>query len=416
MSDVLDRFIKYCSISSQSAPNSSEQVPSTECQHDIARCVYNDLVELGAEDVTIDEHAYVTAQWPASAGCEDLPHLGFCAHLDTAWQTFGENVHPHVVHYEGGKLVMGVVDGREVSTDPETNPALEHMVGWDIVCSDGTTLIGADDKAGVAEIVSLLKRLKDDPTIPHPGLAVAFVPDEEIGHGAKLLDLEKFGCKWGYTLDGGPCGEFSYEVFNASEAKLTARGLSVHTGTAKGIMINASEVLLRFHQLLPAQERPEYTENYDGFYYLCGIDGNCEVAHATYIIRDHDRAIFESREQLMRRAVDFVNAEYGQEVLSIEITQTYRNMAEVILDGNQHLVDNARAAYEANGYDMKIIPMRGGTDGAQLSYRGMPCPNMSAGYYNAHGVKEFCPVPELETMVDVLQTLVGLYAKPQDQQ
>lgn len=416
MSDVLDRFVKYCSVTSQSNPLTSDQVPSTPTQHEMAQVVADDLRELGAEDVCVDDHAYVTAKWPASEGCENLPRLCLCAHLDTAWQTKGENVHPHVVHYEGGRLVMGTVDGEEIYCDTSTNPELERMKGWDIVVSDGSTLIGGDDKAGVAEAISLLARFRDDPTLPHPALAVAFVPDEEIGHGAALLDLASLDCKWGYTLDGGPLGEFSYECFNAAEANVRARGISVHTGTAKGIMVNASEAIMRFHQLLPAAERPEYTEGYDGFFYLERMSGDCEYAQADYIIRDHDEAIFNRRKRLIERACEQVNEELGDTYLSVEIHDTYRNMADVILDGNEHLVENARRAFEACGYEMKIIPMRGGTDGAQLCYRGLPCPNMSAGYYNAHGVREFVPVPELEGMVDVLQALVGLYARPQEEQ
>lgn len=412
MSDVVERFLRYCEVSSQSDPATAQKVPSTESQFDIANVVANDLRELGALDVNVDEHAYVTAKWPASEGCEDLPALGFCGHIDTAWQAPGANVHPRIVRYEGGPLVMGTVDGQEVATTPEDNPALEHMVGWDIVVTDGTSLLGGDDKAGDAEIISLVARLKDDPTIPHPALSLAFVPDEEIGHGASLLDLDAWGATWGYTLDGGPIGEFSYECFNAAEAKLRATGFSVHTGTAKGLMINASEVIMRFHQLVPAADRPEYTEGYDGFYYLERMEGDCVSAMADYIIRDHDAGRFAERKHLLETACAYVNEQVGKQVLTIEISDTYRNMADVIRD-HMHLVENARAAFEACGHEMKVIPMRGGTDGAQLCYRGLPCPNVSCGYYNAHGVKEFVPVPELEGMVDVLQQLVGLYAKPQ---
>ncbi len=416
MSDVLDRFVKYCSVTSQSDPLTSDHVPSTATQHEMAKVVADDLRALGAEDVCVDEHAYVTAQWPASEGCEALPRICLCAHLDTAWQTKGENVHPHVVHYDGGRLVMGTVDGEEIYCDTTTNPELDRMKGWDIVVSDGTTLIGGDDKAGVAEIVALLARYRNDPSIPHPALAVAFVPDEEIGHGAALLDLDALGCEWGYTLDGGPLGEFSYECFNAAEANVRARGISVHTGTAKGIMVNASEAIMRFHQLLPAAERPEYTEGYDGFFYLERMSGDCESAQADYIIRDHDKALFNRRKRLIERACEQVNEELGDTYLSVEIHDTYQNMADVILDGNEHLVENARKAFEECGHEMKIIPMRGGTDGAQLCYRGLPCPNISAGYYNAHGVREFVPVSELEGMVDVLQALMNLYAHPQNEQ
>ena len=416
MSDVVDRFIKYCKVASQSNPLTADTVPSTKCQFDMARVIVEDLEELGAEDVRMDDHAYVTAHWPASEGCEDLPTLGFCCHIDTAWQSYGDPVHPQIKRYEGGKLTIGTGrDGREVWVSPETNRHLEHMVGWDLITSDGTSLLGGDDKAGDAMCLSLMKRLKDDPSLPHPRLAFSFVPDEEIGHGAALLDLDEFGAAFGYTIDGGPLGEFCYETFNAAEACVRATGISVHTGTAKGVMINASEAIMRFHQLIPASERPEFTEGYDGFYYLERMEGNCEAALADYIIRDHDQAKVESRKQLMRTAVDLVNQQFGSEVLSIDIHDQYHNLADIVtLPENAHLIENARKAYASIGQEMTCIPMRGGTDGSQLSFRGFACANLSACYYNAHGVREFVPVPELEAMVDMLVNLVALYAVPQE--
>ena len=416
MSDVVDRFIKYCKVASQSNPLTADTVPSTKCQFDMARVIVEDLEELGAEDVRMDDHAYVTAHWPASEGCEDLPTLGFCCHIDTAWQSYGDPVHPQIKRYEGGKLTIGTGrDGREVWVSPETNRHLEHMVGWDLITSDGTSLLGGDDKAGDAMCLSLMKRLKDDPSLPHPRLAFPFVPDEEIGHGAALLDLDEFGARFGYTIDGGPLGEFCYETFNAAEACVRATGISVHTGTAKGVMINASEAIMRFHQLIPASERPEFTEGYDGFYYLERMEGNCEAALADYIIRDHDQAKVESRKQLMRTAVDLVNQQFGSEVLSIDIHDQYHNLADIVtLPENAHLIENARKAYASIGQEMTCIPMRGGTDGSQLSFRGFACANLSACYYNAHGVREFVPVPELEAMVDMLVDLVARYAVPQE--
>ncbi len=416
MSDVVDRFIKYCKVASQSNPLTADTVPSTKCQFDMARVIVEDLEELGAEDVRMDDHAYVTAHWPASEGCEDLPTLGFCCHIDTAWQSYGDPVHPQIKRYEGGKLTIGTGrDGREVWVSPETNRHLEHMVGWDLITSDGTSLLGGDDKAGDAMCLSLMKRLKDDPSLPHPRLAFSFVPDEEIGHGAALLDLDEFGARFGYTIDGGPLGEFCYETFNAAEACVRATGISVHTGTAKGVMINASEAIMRFHQLIPASERPEFTEGYDGFYYLERMEGNCEAALADYIIRDHDQTKVESRKQLMRTAVDLVNQQFGSEVLSIDIHDQYHNLADIVtLPENAHLIENARKAYASIGQEMTCIPMRGGTDGSQLSFRGFACANLSACYYNAHGVREFVPVPELEAMVDMLVDLVARYAVPQE--
>lgn len=416
MSDVVDRFIKYCKVASQSNPLTADKVPSTQCQFDMARVIVEDLKELGAEDIRLDDHAYVTAHWPASEGCEGLPTLGFCCHIDTAWQSYGDPVHPQIKRYEGGKLTIGTGrDGREVWVSPETNRHLEHMVGWDLITTDGTSLLGGDDKAGDAMCLSLMKRLKDDPSLPHPRLAFSFVPDEEIGHGAALLDLDEFGATFGYTIDGGPLGEFCYETFNAAEACVRAKGISVHTGTAKGVMINASEAIMRFHQLIPASERPEFTEGYDGFYYLERMQGDCEEAMADYIIRDHDQAKVEARKQLMRTAVELVNQQFGSEVLTIDIRDQYHNLADIVtLPENAHLIENARKAYASIGQEMTCIPMRGGTDGSQLSFRGFACANLSACYYNAHGVREFVPVPELEAMVDMLVDLVARYAVPQE--
>lgn len=415
MSDVVDRFMRYCRVASQSDPLTADSVPSTKSQFAMAELVAEDLRELGAEDVSVDEHAYVVAHWPASEEAQDLPALGFCCHIDTAWQSWGDVVTPQIRRYEGGRLVIGRGrDGEEVAVSPQTNPQLEHMAGWDIICSDGSSLLGGDDKAGIAMLVSLLARLRENPRLPHPRLALSFVPDEEIGHGAALLDLERFGSPYGYTIDAGPLGEFCYETFNAAEVKVRARGLSVHTGTAKGIMINASEAIMRFHQLIPAQERPEYTEGYDGFYYLERMSGNCEEAAADYIIRDHDQEKVEARKETMRLAAALVNQTMGSEVLTVEASDQYHNLADVVCRPEYaHLIENARKAYASIGQEMRCIPMRGGTDGSQLSFRGFPCANLSACYYNAHGVREFVPVPELEAMVDMLQELVALYSRPQ---
>lgn len=417
MSAVVNRLIKYCRIPSQSNPLASGAVPSTKSQLAVTEALAEDLRALGAQDVNSDEHAYLTAQWPASPGCEGLPALGFCCHVDTAFQSYGDPVYPQVRRYEGGELVIGTGrDGRAVAVSPATNPQLDHMVGWDLVTSDGTSLLGGDDKAGIAACLELLARLKDDPTLPHPRLSLAFTPDEEIGHGAALLDLEAFGAPWGYTIDGGPLGEICFETFNAVEAHVRAHGISVHTGTAKGHMVNASEAIMRFHQLLPAHERPEYTEGYDGFYFLERLEGACEEALADYIIRDHDRRILEQRMQVMREAARLVNGQLGTEVLEVEFNEQYRNLADVVtLPENAHLIANAKAAFAACGVKSYCTPMRGGTDGSQLSFRGFPCINLSACYYNAHGVREFVPVPELERLVDVLVALVGLYAKPRQE-
>lgn len=411
-SDVVERFLRYAQVDSQGDPNNSGQVPSTPCQFGMTELLAAELRELGALDVTTTEHAYVTAHIPASAGAEGLPTLALNAHFDTEASVPGDGVKPHVVDYQGGKLVMGVVDGKEIFTDPTVNPELDGMVGQQIICSDGRTLLGADDKSGVAEIMALVARIQADPTIAHPRLAISFVPDEEIGHGASLLDLDEHGATWGYTLDGGPLGVMNYECFNAAEVQIDFEGFSVHPGTAKNRMLNAIEIACEYQALLPKEAKPQYTDGYEGYIHLHNQKGNVEKAHAWYIIRDHDRAKFEAKKDLMLHAAAYLNEVYGKQIVNLTIKDEYRNMAEVITE-HPHLIENARKAYAACGITMFTEPMRGGTDGAQLCFRGLPCANICGGYYNAHGIKEFTTVQALETMVDVIQNLVGLYAVPQ---
>lgn len=409
--DVVRRLIRYCSVPTQADPQSTT-VPSTPQQFDLAQMLYEELQDLGISDVEIDEHAYVIAHVPASPGLEHLPAIGLCCHIDTSFQSWADPVHPCIRTYEGGELLLGTGrDGLPVTISPETNPELTRFQGKELICTDGTSLLGGDDKAGIAIIMAVLKRYQDNPDLLHSPLALAFVPDEEIGHGAALLDIEKFGASWGFTLDGGPLGECSYETFHAAEVEVHAHGLSVHPGTAKNTMINASELLIAFHQLLPPEQRPEYTDKYEGFYYLSSLEGSCEQGHSVYIIRDHDRAIFDARYKTMQEAAAHLNRRYGQQVISLVYRDQYRNMAEVITKPEYaHLIEYARAAYAQAGIEMTCIPMRGGTDGSQLSFRGFACANLSACYYNAHGVREFVPVDELCCMVDVLQNLLTRYA------
>ena len=412
MSDVVERFLRYAEIASMSDPDNERQTPSTPSQFDVAEVVANDLVDVGAEDVRVDEHAYVTAHWPASPGAESLPCLGLLAHIDTAWQAEDNPVHPRIVRYGGGDLVMGEVGGRVIKTSPADNPTLANYVGDEIIVTDGTTLLGGDDKAGVAEIITMLARLAADPSLPHPRIAVAFVPDEEIGHGASLLDLDAWGATWGYTVDGGYIGECSYETFNAAEAKIYARGAAVHPGYAKGLMVNAVEAIMKVNALLPQKERPEYTEGREGYYFMERMEGSCEHAQATCIIRDHDRASFEERKRTLAEAVAQVNAELGCECLTLRVRDQYYNMREGI-EPHRHLIENACAAFEACGIEPYSEPVRGGTDGGRLTFRGLPCPNLSAGSMNPHGPKEYVAVRDLEAMVDVLVDLVGRYARAQ---
>ena len=414
MSDVLERFMRYVQVDSPSDPDNMDVTPSTPCQHDMARVLADDLAAIGCEDVTCDEHAYVTGSLPASAGARDLPALVLCAHIDSSPDAPARGVRPHVVRYEGGPLVSGVVDGAPVQTTPEQVPDLERFVGQDIVCSDGTTLLSADDKAGVAEIMALLARLSAHPELPHPTIKAAFVPDEEIGHGASLLDVEALGARWGYTVDGEALGEFNYECFSASEATVRVRGVMVHPGSAKNVMVNAITVASEFQQMIPAAERPEHTEGREGFYHPTDIEGTASEVTLTYILRDFDADAFALREKNLRDVAAFLNARYGEGTVTVTVREQYRNMAER-LRGMDFLVEHALEANREVGIEPVLVPARGGTDGAQLTFRGLPCPNIATGGYNAHSVREFIPVSSLEVTVDLLERLVARFAVPQDE-
>ena len=409
MSDVLERFLRYVQVDSQSDPLNEEQTPSTEIQHDMARLLVAELTELGCVDVVADEHAYVTATLPASAGAEDKPALMFCSHVDTSPDAPAAGVKPHIVRYEGGELVHGIVDGKPVVTTSEMEPALAHLVGEDLVCSDGSTLLGGDDKAGVAEIVALVARLAANPELPHPTLKIAFVPDEEIGHGASLLDLDGLGAAFGYTIDASAIGEINYECFNACDAHVHIHGVMVHPGTAKDIMVNAITVMGEFMALLPPAERPEHTSGYDGFYHPTRVSGDALDLDFSLIVRDFDAGKFDARQRELERVAAFLNGRYGEGTVSVTIDPTYRNMAELLVD-MPFLVDRAKAAFEAVGVEPFVEPIRGGTDGAQLTFRGLPCPNLSTGAFAFHSVREFVPVSSLEKMVDVLEKLVAAFA------
>ena len=407
--DVLERFFRYVQVNTESSDEHADRVPSTPCQFDLANLLADELRELGARDVSVSDHAYVTAHIPASSGAEDAPRLGLIAHLDTTEAAPGAGVRPHIVSHAGGDLVCGEVVCRPVSISPEKEPALDELVGEDLVCTDGTTLLGADDKAGVAEIMSLVALLAADPSIPHPPLGICFCPDEEIGHGAALLDLASFGCAYAYTVDGGPVGELEWECFNAAEATVSFEGFSIHPGDAKDRMVNAANLLVDYQGLLPAAQRPEHTAGYEGFMHLMSVSGTVTHATARYIVRDHDAAKFERKLELMRAAADFLNTRLGEERVHVEFKREYRNMAEVVGD-HPELIERAEQAFSAAGVVPKVIPIRGGTDGAQLSFRGLPCPNLSTGAYCCHGVNEFIPVSSLEKMVEVLVELVGRFA------
>lgn len=412
MSDVLERFMRYVQVDSPSDPGNDGVTPSTPCQHDMARVLADDLAAIGCRDVTADEHAYVTGVLDASAGAEGLPALVLCAHIDSSPDAPAHGVRPHVVRYEGGPLVAGVVDGEPVETTPDQVPDLAGLVGQDIVCSDGTTLLSADDKAGVAEIMALLARLAANPDLPHPRLVAAFVPDEEIGHGAELLDLEALGARWGYTVDGEALGELNFECFSASEATVRIRSVMVHPGSAKNVMVNAITVASEFQQMIPAAERPEHTEGREGYYHPTDIEGTASEVTLTYILRDFDAEGFARREKTMHDVAGFLNARYGEGTVTVSIREQYRNMAEKFGPEDRCLVDYALEANREVGIEPVLVPARGGTDGAQLTFRGLPCPNIATGGYNAHSVREFIPVSSLEVTVDLLERLVSKFAAP----
>ena len=311
---------------------------------------------------------------------------------------------------EGGPLVAGIVNGQPVQTTPDQVPDLAKFQGQDIVCSDGSTLLSADDKAGVAEVCALLARLVANPDLAHPTIKVAFVPDEEIGHGAELLDLDALGAKWGYTVDGEALGEFNYECFSASEATVTFKGVVVHPGSAKNIMVNAITLASEFQQMVPAAERPEHTEGREGYYHPTDISGTPDEVKLCYILRDFDATDFDEREATLRRIAAFQNARYGEGTVTVEVRQQYRNMAEKFGPADQLLIDYAVEANREVGIEPVLVPARGGTDGAQLTFRGLPCPNIATGGYNAHSVREFVPVRSLELTVDLLERLVAKFA------
>ena len=393
--------MKYVSFDTQSCEENEAECPSTEKQFALARYLKSELESLGLEDVEMDAHAYVYATLPANTQ-KTVPTIGFIAHMDTSPDCSGANVKPRIIqNYDGSDIVLNAELG--VTTCVSQFPELRSHIGEDLIVTDGTTLLGADDKAGIAEIVTAMTYLQAHPEIEHGKIRVAFNPDEEIGAGAHLFDVEKFGCDWAYTMDGGEVGELEYENFNAASAKVQIRGRNVHPGYAKGKMLNACLMASEFAGLLPAGETPAMTEGYEGFYHLCGVQATVEEATLSYIIRDHDRQNFERRKQTVLKAAETMNARYGDAV-SVTLKDQYYNMLEQVSD-KPHIIDTARRAItEACGF-CTVVPIRGGTDGAQLSFKGLPCPNIFAGGLNFHGRNEFVPV---QSMQKAMMTVVNI--------
>ena len=403
---LVERFLKYVSFDTQSSEE-TEVTPSTPGQMVFAKYLKEELESLGLEDITLDEHGYLFATLPANID-KPVPTIGFIAHMDTSPDMRGKDVSPRIVqNYDGSDIVLCAEEN--VVLSPSQFPELLDHKGEDLIVTNGKTLLGADDKAGIAEIVSAIVYLKEHPEIKHGKIRIGFNPDEEIGLGAHKFDVEKFGCDWAYTMDGGEIGELEFENFNAASAKITFKGRNVHPGYAKNKMINSIRVANRFCAMLPAHETPEHTEGYEGFYHLISFNGDVEQTTVAYIIRDHDRARFESRKKKIERFVSEINAEYGEGTATFELRDQYYNMREKI-EPVMHIIDTAFAAMEAVGVKPNVKPIRGGTDGAQLSFKGLPCPNIFAGGLNFHGRYEFAPIQNMEKAMKVIVKIAELVA------
>lgn len=403
---VKDRFLKYVSIDTTSDPE-SQTTPSTEKQLTLARMLTDEMTEMGLTDVSCDKNGYVFGTVPASVPDYHGAVIGFIAHMDTSDAASGANIRPRIVHiYDGGDIVLN--EDRQIIMRTSDFSCLEQYKGQDLIVTDGLTLLGGDDKAGVAEILTAAEYLLDHPEIPHGTIRIGFTPDEEIGQGADLFDVEKFGADFAYTVDGGKAGEIEYENFNAASASVGFAGISIHPGDAKNKMRNAALLAMEFQNMLPAAQTPEHTEGYEGFIHLDSIKGEVEHASSSYIIRDHDKALFEKKKQFMRDAADYMNHKYGSGTVTLKIEDSYYNMKEQIMP-HQHLIDNMKKACENVGIVPTVKPIRGGTDGARLSFMGLPCPNLGVGGHNCHGRFEFVCIQAMEKCVEIVVELAKLY-------
>lgn len=415
MSKTIENFLRYVKIDTQSCETSGV-TPSTEKQHKLAELLTEELKAMGAAEITYDrEHCYVYATVPAAPGCEEAPVLGFIAHMDTSPAVTDTNVKPRIVeNYDGKDIVLNHAENIVFRT--EDFPEVLKLTGKDLIVTDGTTLLGADDKAGIAEIMAMAEYLLTHPELPHGKIRIGFTPDEEIGEGADHFDVALFGADFAYTVDGGELGELEDETFNAAAGRLTVRGRSVHPGSAKGKMVNSILVAQEFQSLLPVFQNPMYTEGYEGFFHLDGISGNVEETVAEYIIRDHNRVLFEQKKELFLRCAEFLNQKYGEGTVIAEVKDSYYNMKEV-LRPHAHLMENASRALRELGVEPVISPVRGGTDGARLSYMGLPCPNLCTGGANYHSRYEYACVQSMETVTELLIKLAEKYAdfrKPEE--
>lgn len=403
--EIIKRFTKYVQVNTQSDPN-SDTCPSTPGQLELGKMLVEELKAIGMEEVTMDENGYVMATLPANTK-KEVPTIGFLAHMDTATEFTGANVKPQIVeNYDGGDIILN--KALHIVLSPKDFPELSNYKGHTLITTDGTTLLGADNKAGIAEIMTAMSYLIQHPEIKHGKVRVAFTPDEEIGRGPHKFDVAKFGAKFAYTVDGGPLGELEYESFNAAEAKITIKGKNVHPGTAKGKMINSMKIAMEFHRQLPANEAPEHTEGYEGFYHLLSFQGNVEETTLYYIIRDFDRQQFEARKAKMQEIAANLQKTYGKERIVIEIKDQYYNMREKI-EPVREIVDIAYEAMKNLNIEPKITPIRGGTDGSQLSYMGLPTPNIFTGGENFHGRYEYISVDNMIKATNVIIEIIKLF-------
>ena len=400
-----ERLLNYVVVRTPSDEHSTTS-PSSQCQFDLARILADEMTALGISDVSLDEFCYVYGKIPATPGYENKPSIGFIAHMDTVSDYCDHDIIP-VVHknYDGGDLPLGT-SGRTLTV--KDFPHLPFLAGRTLITTDGTTVLGADDKAGIAEILTLIERLNEQ-NIPHGPLCVAFTPDEETGTGAAHFDIDKFGADFAYTLDGDTENEIQYENFNACSASIEFHGVSVHPGSSKDTMVNASLVAMEFDSMLPKGETPRDTEGYEGFYHLLSMEGECALAKLHYIIRDHDAEKFEQRKKVMKQITDDLNQKWGDGTVILTLKDQYRNMSEIIAQ-HMHLIDNAKKACEKVGLTPQCLPIRGGTDGCQLSFRGLPCPNLGTGGHAYHGPYEHITVEGMEKAVDMITELVKIYS------
>lgn len=407
MQTVTERFLKYVRFDTQS-DDRSQSVPSTEKQLALGRELVKELQEMGADEAQMDEHGYVTATIPSNLERE-TPVLGLIAHMDTAADFSGAGVNARIVkNYDGGEILLNQASG--MALRPEEFPAMRACMGEDLIVTDGTTLLGGDDKAGVAEIMAAAGRLLQDSSIPHGRIRIAFTPDEEIGRGTDFFDVKAFGADVAYTVDGGALGELEYENFNAAYARLVFRGVSIHPGSAKNKLVNAIHMAMEFDRMLPVFEDPSATEGYEGFHHLHALNGTADCTEAEYLIRDHDRALFEKKKAEFMRITAYLQEKYGNDKISCTLTDNYYNMKEQILP-HFYLIETAERAMRELGIEPVTLPIRGGTDGARLSYQGLPCPNLFTGGHNAHGPFEFVSIQAMEKAVEVLVRIAELTAQ-----